>query len=262
MGGPAPPNEAHMQIKSHYDSIDAMIAAADCISLGYFDSLKETWNMRRDPQDPSQPAKDDYAEGEIYRFRNLMLVKWEENCDDALSDMLVYDNDNILVNIPHTERISNYISNAKWDETGKLISPATETDPFTFDAVRSYYMKPDLGELVMIFLAYDEVSNLFHPAVEPYVIVLNSPTDLRLKSNFLETAEGVPALKPQYFTSKGGQLIEYRSSIGEPIQDNISGVLTLADILGKIGIDPPVIAEDIAVLHKTYWDLPENKRLP
>ena len=25
---------------------------------------------------------------------------------------------------------------------------------------------------------------------------------------------------------------------------------------------PPVIAEDIAVLHKTYWDLPENKRLP
>ena len=229
--GPFSPRErVALTLSAHSDypmteDLHVMADTADCIVVGAFEAFLDTWNMSRDVENPQLPSSQYYIEGELYRFQVDAVLKGEI-AESA-----------IQINLPHSERITGEIDNAVQDDMGNVIQAATEFDPYRFDAVYAYYIQPVLGETVILFLDHSPTFDCYYPAIEPYVIVLGPEGDLTLKSNFLEDAAATERLESQYFTSQGGQRIEFRSGMAQTVLTDRISDLTLDQFLEEIGVE-------------------------
>ena len=180
-------------------SATAMSDTADYIVIGKYEKLERTWNMRRDINDITKEATDDYVEGRLYKFTITEVVKG--NIEET----------EILVNHRYLERLS-YQANSK-------ATSVNVQDPL--------YIEPQMGGTYMLFLSKDNNFGNYYGATEPFMVKIENDKAV-LQSNLIEKeGDFVTTAK-----ATNGDTVELRIGASS-IEDNITG-MTLAELKDAI----------------------------
>lgn len=180
-------------------SATAMSDTADYIVIGKYEKLERTWNMRRDINDITKEATDDYVEGRLYKFTITEVVKG--NIEET----------EILVNHRYLERLS-YQANSK-------ATSVNVQDPL--------YIEPQMGGTYMLFLSKDNNFGNYYGATEPFMVKIENDKAV-LQSNLIEKeGDFVTTAK-----ATNGDTVELRIGASS-IEDNITG-MTVAELKDAI----------------------------
>jgi len=201
-----------------------MYEQAEYIVVGSFGEFKHSYNMARDQSNPIEEDEGRYFEGHVYGF----------NIESVLKGTI--EMDSIYISIPYLNVVKGEIRNDIIDIEGVIVQPATETDPYEIDTIWEFYMEPIQGEVVILFLSYNELFDHYFAAIEPYMIVIGEDGSALLKSNLLLPQETREEMAVFEATSNSGRQISFTNTslLGERIVDTISGS-TLDEILFELG---------------------------
>lgn len=134
------------------EGLDEMVSNADWIVLGRYTAFDSTWNMSRDPNDPSKPSDDQYTEGRIYRFQVEHIYKGEL----AKTEILV------------SHRYSQTKEMRLLDSQGTLT-----TQPVSFVLMEPLYQEPVIGDEYVLFLTQGYTGYYQSPA-HPFQIRIDN----------------------------------------------------------------------------------------
>ncbi len=150
------------------DSLEGMIEHADVIVIGKYEGLSSTFNLARNPQNPSEEASNEYAEGRLFEFRVSEILLGE------------IDEETILIAHPYS---SSYAVKEVMSENGTVLVPATETNTFTFTYLEPLYVEPVVGATYMLFLGnkFDDYG-FYMEAIVPGSIMLGDDGAVSIQS--------------------------------------------------------------------------------
>ena len=227
--GTAPPPNQEPWILGHHSDYPItsdpaqLYAQATAVVIGSYGPLEETWNMSRDPEDPSKESKTDYFAGRIYSFSVEQVIKGELEPGE------------IRINIPHERRIQGEMLHTIGPD-GEVIQNTTP-DPYSFNYIWEFYMEPTPGETCLLFLNADGERELYFPAVEPFTITIDAENRLTLRSNLLLPEEERRERLEIPFQTENGQPMIYQIAADE-IEDRVSG-MTLEELLAEFSQSAP-----------------------
>lgn len=188
------------------EGIPEMVEHATWVVSGRYIEFDSTWNMSRDPNDPTKPSKDDYTEGHLYRFRveKVYIGKLEE--------------DEILVSHRYSQRNSMPLL----DKNGNI-----SKTPTTFTVADPLYQKPVLGDEYVLFLTKGRTGYYQSPA-HPFQVRIDERGIANLCTPL--TDHDGPFL--QTVDANGSELI-VSTRAGYKIRDTITG-MTRQQLLEEI----------------------------
>jgi hypothetical protein len=197
-----------------------MYENADYVIVGHYGDFKSTRNISRNSTNPLEEALDSYIEGHIYDFFVDSIFKGTIDAD-SITVCLTYSLDK-------TFELNNNIT---INEYGEVVIPETGLERFDITIPYKFFIEPMPGETVILFLRYDEPSNLFSPLFEPHMIAIDNSGIAQVKTNFLLPDDMREKLTTVEFTNENGKSLVYRQSdLYDPFIDTISGK-TLDEIL-------------------------------
>lgn len=167
------------------DSVTSMTEQSTYVVIATCTGFVETWNMMRNPNDPTQESDDLYAEGHIYSFSVEEVLKG------------TVETETILVNQEYYETRSYFEDDREYNEEGEVIKEATWRVEHKLDCYNDKYIEPEIGTRYILFL--DKGIN-YYGACEPFLIKLDGDS-VELCSN-IYTAETLDEVETNMVTEE------------------------------------------------------------
>jgi len=183
------------------ETIDDMTKQSDVVVLGEYTSFDSTWNMARNPDDPSQPDEDNYTEGHLYNFKIVEVVKGN------------IPSETIKINLRYEETIPLITEQGKKEKI-------KNKDPL--------YQKPEFGHRYLLFLNKNKDFDHYYSAVEPFQIMIHKDGKAELKTNLTDKNITIQTLEVD-----GKKVVLENHAYREEFTDRISGK-SLQEILDRI----------------------------
>lgn len=202
-------------------TLDEMWARSDHVVTGRFDELKETWNMARDPADPSKESETDRFLGQLYTFTVEETLKGDAGGE-------------ILVNIPYMQTIHGQFPSDMVDQSGMAEKEPAEFYPYRVERLWDYYIEPEMGQRYVLFLSYGESSGHYFPAIEPYRIRLAENGAMSVESTLLLPKDELAARREAIYQMENGKDFRYISYAFDTSFDRSSADMTLQDFLKQV----------------------------
>ena len=181
-----------------FSSLDELKESASLAVLGEWEEFSGTYNVTRDPKDPSKESGESYSEGREYSFKVKEVLYGslsEKSIDVGIKASDGFDFDGVEVQVPS-----------------------------------QYFYEPEMGETRVLFLSFDENTGLYYPCGRPWEIAVGQGEELNFcmppqaeqAEAEAETADGIYRMTVKYGSSQSPSdfvssmtLNELRLALGE-----------------------------------------------
>ena len=217
-------------------SLERMFGEADYVVVGRFTAFTNSVNGSRNPANPLQESQLFYNHVRLYNFQIENVLKGNIN------------RDNITIGLTYFRQRTSQISNEVRDsESGAVIHEATEFDTFTINMIDPYFLEPQIGQTVVLFLNHEELFDSYTALFTPHEITINQDGSLSLRCPRTNNEYLPPEESMHIVHSDAGLEIRFRNhgvSHSRIREDFVAG-RTVRDLLTGAGIENPAIEAQI-----------------
>ena len=219
-----------------FRDIEEMIDRAEYVVVGRFTAHTGSMNGAFVSMDPLIESPYNYVHTRLYNFQ----------IDGVLKGNI--DSDNITVGVHYFVQYRREHSNRVFDfELGKVVHEATEFDSVVVNVIDEYFLEPQIGQTVVLFLRYVEALGNFSIATNPMGIALLPDGTLAVRCPRIDNMFRDPNEHIQILHSELGHEIHLHAhsncSAGVGF-DFVSG-MTVRDLLSEVGVNNSTVLNDL-----------------